>query len=782
MKIHELFQGNSDHRGVYNGVDPNGKKLAYEQSASFDWDAHLKGKLIQGLSPINKDRARWLCVDIDIKINPIEFCAKIFNKLGPQYFPFKTMSGRWRVVEFLDDFENLEHVKERSKDLENLITKRCGYKCDSGHTLPYKNGWVFLPYHHEKPFKIDACCYSPGGIPLTKEQFEFRAKNKNNALIASATGMKEASGGRPKALYAIALYKKHYPDCDINLEELNKNFSDVMDEIYFDREYKHVLKSIEKDNYNKEYLLNATPKWCADMCGVRPYIDDNFIEEIVTPELVKNFVYCNQNADFYDIKEDKFKDKEQLNDWWSHVTKGKPITKILLLDPILRKVWSIIKHPGYPPGVITVNPNEIKGISPGDYLNYYKPSKVLATPGDHLKFIEYYKWLFQSNEKIIYNNKEYTQFDIVMMFLANLVQNPGRKAMWGVLIQSIQGSGKGLIAEIMEGILGHGNCLTNVTFEQLVDKHSMLLFGKQLMVINELSLTGRRIEGKELSNKLKPYFTDPVIILNPKFKEEVLCPNLVNILLYSNDDKPLHLDKDDRRICAIKVNHNKEEILEKIEPYIQYLLGLVKDPSAIKHYLQNIVDLPDERFFGSHAPITIAKKELIDNSQDDFEAIMEEAFRDHSFPFCNKKYQMIGKENKIYYTYRGYVVVSELTEVLKYDPMFKNVFWDRFKLTSWIKKNAIPWADGTMNKEIILPYSREKKRAWLLEDMSVLPVNGGVDFSRKTGAQIGKDFAEHRFRATDDQVDSPDWNFVMNKKEDIKQAEEFLFGGEKDAK
>ena len=49
----------------------------------------------------------------------------------------------------------------------------------------------------------------------------------------------------------------------------------------------------------------------------------------------------------------------------------------------------------------------------------------------------------------------------------------------------------------------------------------MLLFGKQLMVINELSLTGRRIEGKELSNKLKPYFTDPVIILNPKFKEEI---------------------------------------------------------------------------------------------------------------------------------------------------------------------------------------------------------------------------------------------------------------------
>jgi hypothetical protein len=46
----------------------------------------------------------------------------------------------------------------------------------------------------------------------------------------------------------------------------------------------------------------------------------------------------------------------------------------------------------------------------------------------------------------------------------------------------------------------------------------------------------------------------------------------------------------------------------------------------------------------------------------------------------------------------------------------------------------------------------------------VLPVNGSIHFSRKTRAQIGKDFVEHRFRATDDQVDSLDWNFVMNKK------------------
>ena len=770
MKIHELFQGDTENRGVLTGFAANGKKLGHQQPVIIDWEAHLSGKLVQGISPINKslNKARWLCCDIDLKIESKEFCGKIFNKLGPEYFPFRTMGGRWRVVEFLNDWENLDFVKERSKDLEKKIIKRCGYKVDTGHTLPVNGGWVFLPYHNK-----ETACYSPGGILLTKEQFEFRAKYKNIPLIVSAIGMQEGTGGRPKALYNISLYKKHYPDCDINLEELNKNFADPMDPQYFQREYKHVLKSIEKDNYDKQYLLNGIPKWCADMCGVKPYIEDTFVEDVIVKELVKNFVFCNQNSDFYELETDLFRDKEQMNDWWAHHTKGKPIVKELLLDASLKKVWSVLVHPGYNPGVIEVKPNEIKGIKSGTYLNYYKPSSVLAVPGDHDRFIEYYKWLFQSDDKIIYNGKQYSQFDIVMLFLANLLQNPGRKSMWGILIQSTPGSGKGLLAEIMESILGQSNCLTNVSFEDLVQKHSTLLKGRQFIVINELMLTGRRVEGKELANKLKPYFTDPVHIINPKFKEEILCPNFVNLFLYSNDPKPLHVDKDDRRICAIRVNHTKDVIVNKIESYVPYLKDLVKNPSSIKHYLINL-ELPDERFFGGHAPMTEAKQELIQSSKDEFEDILDEAFHNHSFPFTHKTWE-VGKEKQISYSYRGYVVVDDLMTVINYDKLFYGVFKSIDMLTRWIKKNSIPWANGKMNREIFFPDSREKRRAWLLEDMEKLP--GKKRLSEWTGAEIGKDFVHHRFRPSDDQSNSFNWSFI-NREENIYQSSNDLFRGE----
>jgi hypothetical protein len=360
-----------------------------------------------------------------------------------------------------------------------------------------------------------------------------------------------------------------------------------------------------------------------------------------------------------------------------------------------------------------------------------------------------------------------------MLFLANLLQNPGRKSMWGILIQSTPGSGKGLLAEIMESILGQSNCLTNVSFEDLVQKHSTLLKGRQFIVINELMLTGRRVEGKELANKLKPYFTDPVHIINPKFKEEILCPNFVNLFLYSNDPKPLHVDKDDRRICAIRVNHTKDVIVNKIESYVPYLKDLVKNPSSIKHYLINL-ELPDERFFGGHAPMTEAKQELIQSSKDEFEDILDEAFHNHSFPFTHKTWE-VGKEKQISYSYRGYVVVDDLMTVINYDKLFHGVFKSIDMLTRWIKKNSIPWANGKMNREIFFPDSREKRRAWLLEDMEKLP--GKKRLSEWTGAEIGKDFVHHRFRPSDDQSNSFNWSFI-NREENINQSSNDLFRGE----
>ena len=105
MTLEQLFEGNQTHRGVLGRFE-NNKKVAWIEPKPFDWEKHLKGEQPQGLSPVNTETAecRWLCLDIDLKIKPDEFCKNIYEKLGPEYFCFGTMGGKWRVVEFLDDW------------------------------------------------------------------------------------------------------------------------------------------------------------------------------------------------------------------------------------------------------------------------------------------------------------------------------------------------------------------------------------------------------------------------------------------------------------------------------------------------------------------------------------------------------------------------------------------------------------------------------------------------------------------------------------------------------
>ncbi len=222
LSLEQLFEGNQTHRGVLGSI-VNGHKKAWLEPVPFDWEKHLSGELPQGLSPVNTEtgECRWICLDIDLKIKPEEFCKNIFEKIGTHYFCFGTMTGKWRVVEFLDDWMGLDEAKERAKQLEKRVEKELNYKCDSGHTLPQSydlengkpGGWIFQPYHDDK-----TVCYSPGGQPLSKSQCEFRAKYRHYPLVVASVGMiGEGEGSRRKALWCVMLNMKHFADLDIEL-------------------------------------------------------------------------------------------------------------------------------------------------------------------------------------------------------------------------------------------------------------------------------------------------------------------------------------------------------------------------------------------------------------------------------------------------------------------------------------------------------------------------------------------------------------------------------------
>ena len=707
LTISELFFGCETKRGKFQGVDPSGKKIAWEEPCQFNWEEHFKGSM-QGKSPVNleTEEAKWYAIDVDLDLEPKTFCRDVFSKIGFEYFVFRTFSGRFRVVKFFDDWHNPEDLKKEAEQVVERLDQ-LGYKCDIKATAPsgwnYKEQrpgrWIFLPYSK------DCYCYTPDGLPLTLNQFEYRANNKTNPFIVACVGV----GNKPvkdKAIWVAVLHNKVYPNNKIDIDELHKNFGEEI-KGYGPKLIQDKEKKVRDPKWNLESYLKGLSTWIKDLVGVAPEFDQKFSSQI-TKTITDNYLYVSKDISFYDIENEIWYNKEGLNDTWYHLNKGKPIVKDLLNDPNLTKVYQTLVHPGFHPGVIELGHEEIPGIKKGRYFNLYKPSNFTATPGDCSKFFEYWKWAI--------NNDDYA--DIFFQYIAIHFQHPGFKSHWSILIQSAPGLGKDLFSEIMGNALGTSNVVLNCPFDKMTNDHSTLIEGKQIIFVNELILTGQFTESKILANKLKPYITNNTLVVNPKFKQERTVPNYVNLFLFTNDEKPLHVDKDDRRLFVLKIPRTKEEIKEKLIEYLPHLKDLKKNPSyfiyAFKNYKINSLD-----FFHGDAPWTEYKQELIKDSQGDFNTLMDSAFEEKTFPFASKNFgdKTSSESTESTWGYRGFINIENLSTALQYDPKFKGVFKNNFMLEQWVKKRAQLWPDGTLQRRGVV--GKSKIRLWILEDMEV---------------------------------------------------------------
>ena len=732
MKLEEAFQGDKHNRGRLWSIEPNGKKNGSLEKLPFDWPKHFKGEEniqnIQGLSPVDLDTGtvRWLGLDVDLKIEPKEFCGKVFSLLGSQYFCFRTTGKKWRVVEFFDEPIDVDVAKVRAKDLETRMEKVVGYECDRGHTLPQSynleekkpGGWWYMPYCTK-----DTVCYSPGGRPLSKSQTEYRLKYKHSPLIVASVGM--VNPGRHKSLFAVALANKHLNlNCD--LKELNNNFDEpLLDKL--DKDIQHTEK--QSDNYNKEYLLNGTPKWCEEICGVKPKIDAKGLSEITTT-LSEDYIYVRARKDFYEYSSCQFIDREQMNDYWKHIEK-KGMSNELLKATGFSKVKNYLTHPGYTPGLISLEENEVKGLDGGDYLNVYKESTVEAKKGDVSDLNKFYTIIFGENNWHII--KQCLAF---MLRAKEETKHNGIKIQWFVIIHSpTQGAGKGLLAQLCQTLFGHRNVKIDVKFKHITNTHSTIVEGAQLIFINELVLRNNTGDQKELSEEFKSLITEPNLIINPKNKPQIEIPNLCNFFVLSNSEKPLYISEEDRRAFVVNIRHTKEEVKELLENqgYKNIILNHIKDPSAFKWHLLNEIEYDREMFF-EDAPITADKEEMIRANWSELEKLMRLAYEEKSFPFAPQT-----TPNSTY-TYRGIVNANTTLSMMKEDKKFSGTYCKIDPLTEILGKLCTPWPNGEKTKQMELSGGQRLRVYLFEEDWTYRPKGEDEDIplSRLSPLQLGQ--------------------------------------------
>ena len=226
----------------------------------------------------------------------------------------------------------------------------------------------------------------------------------------------------------------------------------------------------------------------------------------------------------------------------------------------LRKFEALVYLPGQP----EFPDGEVSG-----RYNIWRESGVDAEVGDVQPFLEHIEYLFPDE----------AERDYVLDYLALLVQAPGRKINYALLVKGGQGTGKSWIGRLMTRIIGSPN-VTVPSNTEVMSSWTVWTEGAQLAIIEELMAVGRL----DMANRLKPIITEPTLRIEAKGCSLYSIPNHLNLMAFTNHENALPIERGDRRWLVVFSDAKPRD-----ETYYESLFSFLENggPAAVKHWLLN---------------------------------------------------------------------------------------------------------------------------------------------------------------------------------------------------
>lgn len=348
-----------------------------------------------------------------------------------------------------------------------------------------------------------------------------------------------------------------------------------------------------------DVLMNAATDKIRRMSGDEA---EAFARELLAADLPENWVYVVGVKRFYNTHTGIEMDKEQFGDRFCHEEKGHPALKAL-------------KNPAFPKADLPVyRPMGPMMFEEGGrrYYNTWRANPLQPRKGSVKPFLEHCEYILPDEK----------ERNVLLDWLAYNVQFPGSKILWAVLLQGAQGTGKSYFGTLMRTVLGADNVSTP-TNDVIHEVYTAWQKSCQLVIIEEIMARGRL----ELMNKLKPMITQEVTVVREMHKPAYEQPNVFNLLMFTNHEDAIILDKTDRRYCVFfsPAEPREHSYYEKLWDWTH------NNASALLHFLQSR-DLSNFQP-KAHAPMTNAKKELIKMSVHPLQGWIAEGIAEEQWPF-----------------------------------------------------------------------------------------------------------------------------------------------------
>ena len=132
--------------------------------------------------------------------------------------------------------------------------------------------------------------------------------------------------------------------------------------------------------------------------------------------------------------------------------------------------------------------------------------------------------------------------EIMLSWMAHVVQRPCEKSRWHIILQGVQGNGKSTLSEILREVLGHEHTFV-INASDAIGQYTGWVEGKVFACIEEI----HGVNKSQIVDGLKTLMTNPVISVNEKYKPLRNVRNLCNFILTTNHADTVPISRDERR-------------------------------------------------------------------------------------------------------------------------------------------------------------------------------------------------------------------------------------------
>lgn len=353
------------------------------------------------------------------------------------------------------------------------------------------------------------------------------------------------------------------------------------------------IKIVELPNHVRELLTGKVKAKWKDLTGDMPRI--GFVRELIryeskeiisAPPWVKPWVYCSQTDELFNIVNRTQLTRAAFNVAYARYMltpterlEGKATPEIMPVDAAVNlyqipTVYNRMFMPGQP---------SLYSINGVDYANSYTEDGIPELPGNLSPVEEEAIQIFLGHlEHIIANENDRTVF---LDFMTYIVQNPGQRVNWAILLQGAEGDGKSFFIAVLKAVMGDNN-VNMIAGNALEEKYNPWAENALVCFIEDVRLHGNN--RFDAINTLKPMITNPKVSIRRMQTNLYEVINTMNYIMTANVKDAMPVGDEDSRIFPIFTRFQRAADLDRFKQanplYYDRLFAILQFAGALRQF------------------------------------------------------------------------------------------------------------------------------------------------------------------------------------------------------